>query len=222
MDLDEFRKTMFRSLFPRGTGGARSAAAAAAAASGAARPPPPDLYPLLMGFVHAINWRERGVFLPLLLYALLLCVAVAGRRHWWLQAVLFCSVCGAVAVAPWANAWLAARGRWRALGFTQNYFDERGIFVIVVHCTPLLAIAFVQLLMAFFTSASLLIKAKRMEITRARKQTAAAAAAGVGGAAPAAAAAGTGGAAPAAAADPPPAAVTAGAAAAGGARRRRG
>lgn len=160
MDLDGLRAQMLRKMFPNGTGGVRPQRGGSS-----------DLYPVLMGFLHAVNWREPGVWGPLVFYLVLLIAAVATRNRWGVQLSIFLFSCGAVAVAPLFNKY--ARAHWRELGYTQNYFDERGIFVITLHCTPLLIIAFVQLLMSFFSAASLLVKAKRMEIQRARKKQAA-------------------------------------------------
>lgn len=135
----------------------------------------PSLYDTFMGFIHAIDWTEviwleyaiaavaggRHVYelphfpaalAPLLqpwiagalcYYVLLLVVVVITRRHWNAQAGIFVFVCGAVYMAPRINAALAAN--WRTLGFTQNYFDERGVFMSTLFSAPLLVIATVQM-----------------------------------------------------------------------------
>lgn len=135
----------------------------------------PSLYDTFMGFIHAIDWTEVSLFAftiamvvsstyvcdlqrcPLALscllqpwvagalcyYVLLLLVVVITRRHWNAQAGIFVFVCGAVYLAPRINAALGAN--WRTLGFTQNYFDERGVFISTLYSAPLLVIATVQM-----------------------------------------------------------------------------
>jgi len=79
----------------------------------------------------------------LLSYLTLLLMVLATRRWWTPQFCLFLGVCGAVYCAPVINRSLGAQ--WRELGFTQNYFDARGVFISAVYSGPLLLIAFVQM-----------------------------------------------------------------------------
>ena len=181
-DADSLRAAALRSLFSGG--GGRAARGGAALARDTA------LWPMLMGFAHAIDWREPCIVALLSLHAALLIIAVATRRSWWSQASLFVLVCAGVAAGPRVNAWAGDAGRWRRLGFTQNYFDARGIWWCCLVSAPLLLIAFAQMLMAFCSASSLLIAVKRMELKkhRAAKAAAEAAAAAAAGGGPAAAA----------------------------------
>lgn len=107
---------------------------------------PPSAYEAWMGFLHAVNWRERNMLLlgaALLGYAALV---FATRRAPNAQIALFLATCGAVYCAQYANALFAAR--WREAGWTQDYFDARGVFVSSVFSAPMLVIAFAQLVRA--------------------------------------------------------------------------
>lgn len=74
---------------------------------------------------------------------------------------LLCAVLGAVYFAERING-LAAE-HWRAFA-SQNYFDNRGVFVAVLYCTPLLCAAFFILINALRTTAALLVQVKRKEL----------------------------------------------------------
>lgn len=90
-----------------------------------------------------LSFLQPWVTGALCYYVLLLVVVVITRRHWNAQAGIFICVCGAVYLAPRINAALAAN--WQTLGFTQNYFDERGVFISALFSAPLLLIASVQM-----------------------------------------------------------------------------
>lgn len=55
----------------------------------------------------------------------------------------FVLICGSVYLAPHLNSLLAAN--WQLLGFSQNYFDSRGVFISAMYSAPLLFIAFLQM-----------------------------------------------------------------------------
>jgi len=183
----------------------------------------------LTGFAHAVDWREPAVVALLAFHVAVASLAVAVRGAPNASAALFLAVCGLVLAARPANDWLGApgRGNWRRAGFSQNYFDARGLFAAALFCAPLLLVALGQMLYALRLASDLLVKVKRREILGARKRAAEAAAAGAGGAAAAAAAAAGGDAVAAGGGARGNLAAAAAAAAAagaggGGARQRRG
>jgi hypothetical protein len=153
----------------------------------------------LSGFLHAVDWREPAIVALLAFHVAVASLAVAVRGAPNASLVLFLSVCGLVLAARPANDWLGAagRGRWRRMGFSQNYFDKHGLFAAALFCAPLLLVAFCQMLYALRLASDLLVKVKRREILGARKRAAegaAAAGGGAGGAAAGAASLGGGGA----------------------------
>lgn len=75
----------------------------------------------------------------LTLHAVVLATVVLTRRIPNLQIALLLWICGMVFLAQYINPFGAQH--WRALGFTQNYFDERGVFISAVYSAPLLLIA---------------------------------------------------------------------------------
>ena len=81
---------------------------------------------------------------------------VATRRYHTVQMGLYVVIMGSVFFAERLNA--LAGAHWESLGFTQNYFDKKGVFICSLWSTPLLLIGAVMLLQSLYTSASLLIK----------------------------------------------------------------
>lgn len=59
---------------------------------------------------------------------------------------------------------------------TQNYFDQRGIFISIFLCAPLLIDSFIMLVMYLREAALLLIQVKKAEIKKKRKTSSKAAA----------------------------------------------
>lgn len=53
---------------------------------------------------------------------------------------------------------------------TQNYFDQRGVFLSVIVGLPLLIIISTQVLLALYSSAFLLIKVKRKQLLIDKKK----------------------------------------------------
>lgn len=72
----------------------------------------------------------------LAVHAAIALLALLTRRKPNVQAAMFLVVCGAVYSAQYLNGALARR--WRELGFTQDYFDDRGVFISFVYSLPLL------------------------------------------------------------------------------------
>jgi hypothetical protein len=73
-------------------------------------------------------------------------VAVATRTRPNFQIGLFLAICAAVYAAQFLNAYGARH--WRALGLTQNYFDDRGVFISFLYSLPLLSAAGFQMVRA--------------------------------------------------------------------------
>jgi len=153
-----------------------------------------NVWSALQGFLHAITWTDPGVRALLALPALFVAGAVALRRRPEASIALFVLLCGAVLAARPANEFLgeksaAREALRRRLGFSQNYFDARGVFAAALYCAPLLAVAFGMMVHALASAASLLVKVKRRELAmqaRAAREGAGAPGSGAGGAAGAA------------------------------------
>ena len=99
----------------------------------------------LMGFIHAINWKERNMLILYAFFFFYTILIVTTRKNINVRLGLFLTTCGLVYSAQWINGFFAHNDRWMALGWTQFYFDKNGVFVSSVFCAPLLLIAFVQL-----------------------------------------------------------------------------
>jgi hypothetical protein len=100
-------------------------------------------YEAFMGFVHAINWRERNMIAMYVFFALYILLIIASRKNVTARHALFLTTCGAIYAAQYINAFFA--DRWREWGWSQFYFDKNGIFVSSVYSAPLCIIVFGQL-----------------------------------------------------------------------------
>jgi hypothetical protein len=88
-------------------------------------------------------------------------IVLLTRRQNELQMALLATVLAGVYFAERLNG-LAAE-HWRVFA-RQNYFDHRGVFIVVLYCTPLLCAAFFILINALRTTAGLLVQVKRKEL----------------------------------------------------------
>jgi hypothetical protein len=76
------------------------------------------------------------------------------------------SIAGLVRGAEYINRW--ASHNWESFA-TQNYFDERGIFVSIMLCAPLLLDSLVMLLLFLREASQLLIAVKTAELKKQKK-----------------------------------------------------
>ena len=103
-------------------------------------------YETVVGFYHAVRWSEPWVAGLLAFHVAYGALVVATRRHQNLQLAFFLFTCAAVYCAQPLNGYLHLH--WRRLGFTQDYFDPRGVFISTLYSGPLLVIALAQLVRA--------------------------------------------------------------------------
>ena len=103
-------------------------------------------YEALMGFYHAVAWRDPGVVALLAFPVAYGLVCLALRNHPTVHIALFLLTCGLSYSATHVNTFLGAR--WRDFGFSQNYFDKHGVFMSSLFCAPLLLVVFAQMVRA--------------------------------------------------------------------------
>jgi len=118
-------------------------------------------------FIASIDWTEPWLVALVITHALLMALALVARRRTWLQCALFAVALGASAASERLNA-LGAR-HWRSFS-RQQYFDSGGLFMVLVVCAPLMAVALIVLVSWVIESGQLLIKVKRTELLRAAKK----------------------------------------------------
>ena len=94
-----------------------------------------DFYSDVMGFVHAINWREPWLRGLGAFHLLVWVIVIATRHSHNLQMVCLLSVLGLTYASERINRLVASR--WQEFA-GQNYFDKRGVFTAVMLCLPLL------------------------------------------------------------------------------------
>ena len=126
----------------------------------------------LDAFRHAITWSEPFILsliaFQIIMFALTLYVA---QRHVGLTPrVLMLIVIGIIVrSAEYVNRWAGTDGAWQSF-CTQNYFDQRGIFISIFLCAPLLVNSFVMLVLFLREAAQLLIQVKKAELKQKNKQ----------------------------------------------------
>jgi hypothetical protein len=120
-------------------------------------------------FRQAIAWSEPFI-LALAAFQLVMFVLClwASRRDAGLtyRVVLMLLIAVLVKSAEYLNQ--TAGEHWESFA-TQNYFDDRGIFVAIMFCAPLLLDSFIMLAMFLREAGQLLVQVKRAEIKKKRQ-----------------------------------------------------
>jgi TRAP-type uncharacterized transport system fused permease subunit len=123
----------------------------------------------LDAFRQAITWSEPFI-LALAAFQLVMFVLClwASRRDAGLTSriVLMVTIAVLVKSAEYLNQ--TAGEHWESFA-TQNYFDDRGVFVAIMFCSPLLLDSFIMLVMFLREAGQLLIHVKRAEIKKKRQ-----------------------------------------------------
>ncbi|KAJ8643019.1 hypothetical protein MRB53_004767 [Persea americana] len=115
----------------------------------------------LIGFFHAIDWKEPWLIGLISFHVLLLLTVVMTRRNLNFQMCLFLMALTGVYLAERINTVLA--NNWKNFA-GQNYFDPHGIFLSVLWSGPLLLISIMILINTLFSLCQLIVKWKRAEL----------------------------------------------------------
>lgn len=132
---------------------------------------PQTPYEHFQAFRSAITWREPFVLSLLAFQVAMFCVCMfVSRKNASLASrlVVMCVIGAVVRGSEYINRFGAMH--WQEFA-TQNYFDERGVFISIMLCAPLLLDSFIMLSMFVKEAGQLLIQVKRTEIQRKQKQT---------------------------------------------------
>lgn len=97
---------------------------------------------LMVRWYEAVDWTEPLIVGLIVFQAALLLTVVTTRKRLGLQAVIFVLIVSLLAFAERLNSW--AHNNWRLFA-SQQYFDQRGVFVGIFLAGPLLFTGFVQL-----------------------------------------------------------------------------
>lgn len=120
-------------------------------------------YEMWMGFYQAVDWTERWIQCLLGFHVVVLAIALITRKSETAQMVIF-ALCMCLAFGAERINTLA-RDNWKAFS-TQDYFDERGLFISVMLSGPLLCILIVVLVNFLFLMTGVMVKVKRAELKR--------------------------------------------------------
>jgi len=94
-------------------------------------------------FVAAVDWTETWIQGLLLSHAMLWLSVLIFRKNMTFQSVVFLLICVVVRSAEYINT-LLREHYWKSFA-RQNYFDERGVFALIMFAGPLIALSVVQL-----------------------------------------------------------------------------
>lgn len=120
-------------------------------------------------FRSAITWSEKFIvgLICFHLVVFLLCFFVSRKDKGVAPRVGLLVFIGVlVRSAEWLNS--LGNEHWESFA-TQNYFDNRGVFVGIMLCAPLLLDSLMMLLFFMREAATLLVQVKRNEIQRKKK-----------------------------------------------------
>ncbi|KAL8162403.1 hypothetical protein V2J09_013892 [Rumex salicifolius] len=118
-------------------------------------------YENLLGFFHAIDWKEPFLMGLIGFHVLLLLVAILSRRHLNFQMSLFFLALLGVYLAERLNRFLGEH--WKTIA-TQNYFDPHGVFLSTLWSGPLLVISMIILVNTLFSLCTQIVQWKRAEL----------------------------------------------------------
>ena len=113
-----------------------------------------------------MDWSERWIQCVLGFHVVTLALALLLRKSETAQMMLF-FVCMCLAFGAERINTLA-RENWKKFS-TQDYFDEKGLFISVVFSGPLLCILIVVLVNFLFIMTGVMIKVKRAELKKRSK-----------------------------------------------------
>lgn len=113
-------------------------------------------------FIAAVNWKEPFIISLVCFHLFLWIVSITKRKNSDFQIFLFlfCSLC--VYIAEYLNKTLS-QGLWQVL-CTQNYFDPRGVFAMMMYSGPLLVLLTFILGNIVYQSMQMLVILKRAQL----------------------------------------------------------
>jgi len=117
-----------------------------------------------------VTWTEPFIVLLLAFQVFMfgLCLTVSRKNTSLVPRVAVMVFVGAtVRGAEFLNRYGAAH--WRQFA-TQNYFDERGVFVSLFLCAPLLLDCFLMLVLFLREAVQLLVQVKKSELKKKQQQ----------------------------------------------------
>lgn len=131
---------------------------------------PQTPYEHFQAFRHAITWNEPFIMslVAFQIMMLVVCIVVS-RRNVALAPRLVVMVCIGIIVRSAETINQYAAMNWESFS-TQNYFDERGVFISIMLCGPLLLDSFIMLSLFVKEAGQLLIQVKKTELSKKKKK----------------------------------------------------
>ena len=121
-------------------------------------------------FRSAITWKEPFILtIVVFQIVMLLCTFMLTRRCGMTFRLLILSfMAGIVRSAEWFNKY--GSRNWEQFA-TQNYFDEKGIFISIMVSAPLLMMTFLMLISFLREASGLLVEVKKHELKQKQKSS---------------------------------------------------
>ncbi len=124
---------------------------------------------VFQGFIHAVNWSEPLVLGIACWHIALVTIAFLTRNHTLTHAFVFVCLCALVLLAEPINT--AGQAWWRSFA-SQNYFDDRGVFISLMISLPTVLLLIGMLINMVRTAGDLLVQAKAAELRAKRRREA--------------------------------------------------
>lgn len=109
----------------------------------------------LLAFAHAIDWTDPFIVCLLLFHLLVLVTAWSWRDRAVGQLFIYLVLAALTFSAQSLNDY--CREHWREMGIRQNYFDRRGVFMMIMFCAPMLAVTLFMTVHMLYQTASLMV-----------------------------------------------------------------
>ncbi len=112
----------------------------------------------VVGFIHAVSWREPWLICLVVFHTSLLVLSIVSRKHSNMQMGIFFLAFLGVFSAERLNSFL--QRHWKHFAY-QPYFDSQGLFLSTVWSGPLLVVSSLILVNSLITFSTLVLKWKR-------------------------------------------------------------
>jgi hypothetical protein len=112
----------------------------------------------VVGFIHAVSWREPWLICLVVFHTSLLVLSIVSRKHSNMQMGIFFLAFLGVFSAERLNSFL--QRHWKHFAY-QPYFDSQGLFLSTVWSGPLLVVSSLILVNSLLTFSTLVLKWKR-------------------------------------------------------------
>lgn len=124
-------------------------------------------YEVIMGFAHAVNWKEPLIVAMLTWHVLACVAAVATSGELMLHTGLF-FILGALVLAAYPLNMLGSQ-HWQEVA-TQDYFDDGGVFMSVMWSLPQVLVLLGMLVNIVWKTGQTMVRVKVLQLKAKRRK----------------------------------------------------